>query len=507
MCPADLSRDAAINSSISVELDSAINSETVDNGSLTLRCNGANVTGTVSARNKTLFLNPDFALPSGVVCEAGIGTGIQYLDGANVDSMMWTFETGSETRLEWHFTEPRPFAGVTHTILDTLHVDGKLIIAHRFAARLYITVSDDEGETFRRSDPIDVRTDPAGATVEEFDMEYKNGVLYLTWRVLPEDQFSETFFVHSSSSDLLTYATPVIIPPRAATSQSYAPSIAIDDEGRAYISWREDCRDGQSSSCPSSVIGIYIAIFSQDDLIVHVEQLTDWVFSGPQLSFIAGNLFIIWGRDSIPDDPGLLQFVEVHNYSAGMSKLAQLGNLEGIAEPFRIDKLPGDRALLTWFEKDRAVGEHTHYLVRLDGNTQAVSDLEAIARLSDVSPENRCSRVDGNPEGNMSLMIGSAADLFSVPDRGIHLSDDEGKTFHTAVWLEDMGEIYREKIEGDTTDDLCPSFEVTNSGYIHAAWHRVTYSEREWVHTLMHSRANQVAPCSKPTWLSQTKNR
>jgi hypothetical protein len=501
MCPADTSHDAAVNSAVSLRLDEVIDPGTVDNDSLTLRCGGALVSGSTTASGNRLLLEPDSDLPAKARCAATLGDGIRYLDGSQVAPVHWSFETGSETRQEWHFTDQKFFAGEGHAILDTVYTDDQWIIAHRFAGDLNVSVSRDNGETFLHSPAIAVLPSPVGATVEEFAMRYRKGVLYLTWSVAPLGHWPERFLAWSTSEDLLTYSEPLHLPALASTSLGSSPSIEIDDGGQIYVAWREQCSDNLTPSCPPlSIDGLHLAIYSPGGEVSHYEKLADWTFNNPQLSFIGSNLYIVWGRDPRPDIGTTLRVVEVHNYTAGMLELAERGNQAGPARQFQVDELLGDRALVTWTESDPVAEEYAHHWVSLDDQTNAVSELGTIVRVSDVSPEWKCSRVVGNGTGQIAFMLGSAADIHSPAYRGVHLSDDGGATFHTTMWMDDLGELYREKIEGDVTDDLCPSFDLSPEGFVHAVWHRVVYTQGTWDHTLLTARASQVSPCSIPTW-------
>jgi Big-like domain-containing protein len=514
MCPDGFSTDAAVNTAVSMTFDQRLDESTVSQDSMTLYCSDSPIDGVISSIGTRLFFSPNADLDPDSACSVYIHAGLTYEDGTPVDEQTWTFDTGTARRSEWRFSEPRPFAGRSHNVMHNLYADGRLIIAHRFAGRLYITISEDQGETLVRSQPIDVFADPVGSVIHDMDMVYKNGVLYIAYRLSGWTGLPESYFVRSLTSDLLTYSMPKYLPPIAARSASSVSSLAVLDDGTIYRARYEYCdMDAMQAECSFDVPGSYLEMLDAEGNVQLLERIGDQNFNTPQLHGQGNSLYVAITYVEQPGESIRELMLDVYNYTAGMRLIGQLADSGARIDAVNMSRLDSDRIALSWARSDRAKELHNVYIAYLDVQTQTISDevlmsstSTARAPMSTSLSSTRCSVTNVNQFGTVSLLTGYSPDLSAPGTRGIHLSDTEGKSFHTSIWFEDLGNSYQRKIPDTPFDELCGTFEYDQTGNIHAIWGRRYWtSATGWEPFLVTSNGRQVQPCSRPTWVYEAQ--
>jgi hypothetical protein len=491
-----------VNSAVSLRLDKVIDPASVDDDSLRLICGGVAIGGAVALFDDTLVLTPDSPLPASTSCTVEPASTVRYANAETVEAQGWAFSTGTTERTERRFTGTRTLFDDYAIVLGTMYRDGRLVVARREGSTLIISVSTDEGETFRDS-RIDVFAEPSDGVVDELDMAYRDGVLHLAWRVVSNTQ-ADIFYARSTSPELTAFSTATTVTRPYDTLAAFAPSVEADPDGRVHLAWDEFCNNG---ACNADESGIYLMTLGRDGSILNLQQLSDELKRGPSLFHQAANLYIFAAKETYQnwDTPTLedTQLVEVFNYDAGFVSLGTTGPDDGLVTPIRVDALSPESALVSWSASTAGNRDMFNlFFARFDAVAQTLTSHDTVVSLADDLEKYRCAVVNVSEGGIVSYLLGTAESTFDPvrPVRVLSVSSDQGETFDETVRLDFMGTINPDD-DGAVIDELCPAFEVTDE-YIHAVWLNNVYDDASNTrdYKVVNARASLAPPCSRPGW-------
>ena len=495
-CPSPDQSAVGRNTLIKVTAQQPFDPQSVSTDAVTLRCNGIDVSGTVTVNQRTILFTPETPLPAQGSCRAEVSPDVQDVNGDVAESLASNFSVGESFKADWAFDEPTFLQNGNHRIHKTLLSDGSLIYIHSNGASLYASVSRDGGETYTTSV---VR--PAASvfgTIEDADAVLTdNGVLHVFWRQLPANQPAEAIYNHSIGDDLSRFDTPLIVSSLSDYQGAFGPTIERDSTGRVYLSWRNECGIDTAGFCDSDTAGIQLLVLDETgETALSLQQLSDVFAEDPDLAFLSNQMFLSWRQINSENER---QAVRVLNYSDGLSETATLGGTDKQIFDHYFVKYGDYRALIYW---DADINADKRFYVS-DFNTQTNTVTNPKSLLpSDANFDSSCATMttssDQIPVWLLTTYLRADGDADLQFERTIYFASIDNPTEFTPVTNIDFLSLPRiVPHNSPISDTACPGIAVDQNQTIFLAWTRTTETSDGNEFELLATKGEAVRPCAQ----------
>jgi hypothetical protein len=387
----------------------------------------------------------------------------------------WDFVTGADEARWFRFETPTqlPSTNSQSVYLRGIAAEGDLVaLSWRLASVLYVATSRDGGRTFSTI-PIRVANIDFG-TVEESDIVIRDGVLHLAWRVLPD--VSSKIFYTRSTTDIGHLRPLTLVSEPGDWMNAMSPSIAVGDDGTAYVAYARDCPP--FDTCPADTYGIYMSTIAADPNLppTRVHLQTGWNLFNPKIAWAGDHLAVAWmdfDHELIP----------VRRYDGTLTTIADVSNT-GQRPWIDAFRSAGNGALLFWRE-GWAIGNQEQYGAAYDGTLRTLTPPTHLTTIQNTYPQLEADTFAIARDGKVAWARGTANWNTEAAARTLSLSEDGGAHFFVPQPLE--------FIAPNIDDDLVPYVAVTAAPAVYVAWQRHEPQPSAYI-----TRGLPALPCALP---------
>jgi subtilisin family serine protease len=475
-CPADGSSGIGINTLISVSVDEPLDATTVNADSVSVSCDSGSVAGSTSIGASTLTFAPSPGLPRNAHCVAAVASGVRTASGQSLSRSSWSFVTAADEARWFRYESPTllPSTNSPSVVIRGIAAEGDLLaLAWRTGGVLNVTTSQDAGRTFSTV-AIRVGNFDFGS-VEETDIVIHDGVLHIAWRVLPAWEVSKIFYTRSTA-DIGHLRPLTLVGAPGDFMQALSPSIAVGDDGTAYVAWKRDCPDG--ASCALEEHGVFLDAISPDPSVppMHAQmQSGGWYIFNPKIAWAGDHLALAWMDFN-------RQLISVRRYDGALTAVADVSST-GQQPWLDAMRATGTRVSLFWREGG-AGGNQEQYGAVYDGTLRALTPPTRLATVENTYPRLSAATFAIARDGTVAWARGTADWVTEAATRTLSLSEDGGAHFFVPQPLT--------FIAPNIDDDLVPHVALTDERAVYVAWQRREPEIGTYV-----TRGVPVLPCAR----------